>query len=301
MAWISPDLLGRLEATRTNAHRLYSSPHLWVERFGADLLVSHQTPELDAAFAEEMDVWCRNQQLPITRIFSKHLPKQNADRVAPILFRGDPTLPIRTTVQERGLHFEIDFEAGYSCGLFIDQRANRAFLQEAAPERVLNCFAYTCAFSIAAAAVGGSTVSVDLSKKSLDRGKQNFKLNELSPEDHQFIADDVLEYLPRLSRRNQKFDAIILDPPTFSRGHKGRRWQVEEGLSSLLLNALEVAGREALILLSTNCARLKRRDLELIARPMVKAARRSCSFHAEPPPPDFPESAVPRTLWLLLN
>src|SRR5204863_6937957 len=148
--------------------------------------------------------------------------------------------------------------------------------------------AYTCSFSVAAALAGAETISVDLSKKSLDRGRANFALNSIETTSHRFLADDVLDVLPRLARRGETFDAIILDPPTFSRGNKSRRFQVEKDLESLLVTALEVATPDARILLSTNCTRLAPRDLEQLARYALKLNRRTASFHRVPDLPDIP-------------
>ncbi len=185
------------------------------------------------------------------------------------------------------MRYGIDFEAGYSVGLFIDQRENRRFVREIAPGSLLNCFAYTCSFSVAAATVGARTVSIDLSKKSLARGKENFALNSLPTNDHRFLADDVMEVLPRLGRRGEKFDVIILDPPTFSRSHRGKAFQVEQDFETLLLAALEVAERDGKILLSTNCSSLGERALEVMARYCLKATRRAGTFHREGSPPRF--------------
>jgi hypothetical protein len=189
---------------------------------------------------------------------------------------------------ERGLRFEIDFSGGYSVGLFIDQRENRSFIRTSAPKRMLNCFAYTCSFSVAAAIAGGNTVSVDLSQKSLERGRANFVLNNLPATGHHFIADDVFEVFPRLSRKGEKFDLIVLDPPTFSRSHRGKTFQIESDFEGLVMAALEVADRDCRILLSTNCAALDGRALEVMARYCLKTSRRAGSFHAEPRPVEFP-------------
>ncbi len=86
-------------------------------------------------------------------------------------------------------------------------------------------------------------MSIDLSKKSLARGRENFALNSLPTHDHRFLADDVMEVLPRLARKGEKFDVIILDPPTFSRSNRGKAFQVEQDFETLLLAALEVAER----------------------------------------------------------
>jgi 23S rRNA (cytosine1962-C5)-methyltransferase len=202
---------------------------------------------------------------------------------------------------ERGLRFEIDFSVGYSVGLFIDQRENRSFIRKSAPKRMLNCFAYTCSFSVAAAIAGANTVSVDLSQKSLERGRGNFVLNNLPAKGHHFIADDVFEVLPRLSRKGEKFDSIVLDPPTFSRSHRGKTFQIESDFEGLVMVALEVADRDCRILLSTNCAALDGRALEVMARYCLKASRRAGSFHAEPRPVEFPPYSGASTMWLTLR
>jgi len=214
---------------------------------------------------------------------------------------GDPGLNLPTIATERALRYGIDFESGYSVGLFVDQRANRSFVRHAKPQTILNCFAYTCAFSVAAASVGARTVSVDLSKKSLGRGRENFALNSLSTDDHRFMVEDVMAYLPRLARKGEKFDLIILDPPTFSRSHRGKAFQVERDFETLLSQALELADRDSRILLSTNCTTLNDRALQVMARFCLKAVRRAGSLHREPELPDFPSGDGARTVWLTLR
>ena len=299
--WIDDSTLAALTAAGTNAHRLCSSSDAWLERFGDDLLLSFKD---DAARDEVLAIlpeWETGKGLKHRRIFSKFIPVKNDERLAPALIDGDSSLPLNTTVSENGMRFGLDFAAGYSAGLFIDQRANRASLRHGPVRRLLNTFAYTCSFSVAAALAGAETVSVDLSKKSLDRGRANFALNSIEPASHRFLADDVLEVLPRLARRNEKFDAIILDPPTFSRGNKGRRFQVEHDFETLLQAALEVAAPRARILLSTNCTRLTRRELERIARFALKLQRGSAEFHSAPDLPDLPRDLGAQTLWLTLK
>jgi len=165
----------------------------------------------------------------------------------------------------------------------------------------LNCFAYTCSFSVSAACVGATTVNVDLSKKSLARGRENFTLNSLTTIDHRFIADDVIAILPRLARKGEKFDMIILDPPTFSRAPGGKTFHVENDFEKLLVNALELAERDSRILLSTNCSVLREHALEVMARYCLGATRRAATFHRQPPLPDFPPGAGASSIWLLLR
>src|SRR3984957_5370116 len=123
----------------------------------------------------------------------------------------------------------LSFTEGYSVGLFLDQRDNRRrflanhvaadfplFPGGAAGAEVLYTFAYPCGFSVCAAKSGARTTSLDLSKKYLDWGKRNFALNGLETSAHDFIFGDAFDWMRRLAKKNRRFDAIILDPPTFS-------------------------------------------------------------------------------------
>jgi 23S rRNA (cytosine1962-C5)-methyltransferase len=299
--WIDAEVHQAFIAEQTDALRLCTAPDGWVERYGVDILISHKNEAALERLKTELCLWALNVDFKFRRVFGRFLPKQNAEREAPKLVLGDADTNLESTACERSLCFAIDFAAGYSVGLFIDQRENRRFIRDLAPKRLLNCFAYTCSFSVAAATVGAETVNVDLSKKSLARGRENFALNSLSAADHRFIADDVMTVLPRLARRGEKFDAIILDPPTFSRSHRGKTFQVENDFEELLLTALEVAERDARILLSTNCSTLGERALEVMGRFCLKASRRAGNFHREPPLPDFPPGVGAATVWLSLR
>ena len=174
--------------------------------------------------------------------------RKSERREPPALVVGDPSESLQTVATEWYLRFGIDFGTGYSPGLFLDQRENRRYVRHIAPKRLLNCFAYTCSFSVCAACNGASTLNIDLSKKYLARGRENFALNNLSTIDHRFITDDVRSVLPRLARRGEKFDAIILDPPTFSRSPEGKTFQVQDDFENLLISALAVAERDAHVL-----------------------------------------------------
>lgn len=299
--WIEPELHASFIAQQTDALRLCTCPDGWVERFGVDVLISYKTTAALERLKTELCLWALNVDFKFRRVFARFLPKKNADRESPHMILGDPETNLESTALERTLRYAIDFAAGYSVGLFIDQRENRRFVRDLAPKMLLNCFAYTCSFSVAAATVGAQTVSVDLSKKSLNRGRENFALNSLPTTDHRFLADDVMAVLPRLARKAEKFDVIILDPPTFSRSHSGKAFQVERDFETLLLAALEVAERNAKILLSTNCSTLRERALEVMGRFCLKATRRAGEFHREPALPDFPPGVGAATIWLALR
>jgi len=299
--WIEPTVLRDFAAEGTDAHRLCTYSDGWVERFASDILVSYKSEVAKEQLTTELYLWALNADFKFGRVFGRYLPKQNAERETPKLIVGDSNTNLQSVASERLLLYGIDFAAGYSVGLFLDQRANRQFVRRAAPKSLLNCFAYTCSFSVAAASVGATTVNIDLSKKSLARGRENFALNSLPTTDHRFVADDVFEVLPRLVRRGEKFDAIILDPPTFSRSWRGKAFQVERDFESLLVLALELAERDGHILISTNCMKLNEHALEVMARFCLRSTRRAGTFHREPPLPDFPLGNAARSIWLTLR
>jgi 23S rRNA (cytosine1962-C5)-methyltransferase len=299
--WIDFGLARDFAAEKTAAYRLCTKAGGWVERYGQDALVSYKTEAARDEILRELEEWARLANQPFERVFGRYLPKENAERNPPRLLSGIEDAPLQTTVLERAVCYGLDFGAGYSTGLFLDQRENRQFVRRMAPRRLLNCFAYTCSFPVVAGLTGAQTLSIDLSKKSLHRGRENFILNRLATDRHRFIADDVLSILPRLARRGERFDAIILDPPTFSRSRSGRAWQVEHDFEELLLAALEIAERDARILLSTNCTRLDERTLEVMGRFCLKANRRAGSFQRTAQLPDFPPGVAARSLWLILR
>ena len=186
-------------------------------------------------------------------------------------------------------------------GLFPDQRENRSSVRHIAPKHLLNCFAYTCSFSVSAAYVGATTLNIDLSKKSLARGRENFALNSLSTTGHRFINDDVMAVLPRLARKGEKFDVIILDPPTFSRSPGGKTFHVEDDFEKLLVDSLELTERNSHVLVSTNCSTLGEHALEVMARYGLKAARRAGTLRRSSPLPDFPPGTGASSIWLTLR
>src|SRR5437588_11408052 len=289
--WIDLAFLRAFEAEGTDAHRLCTIDNGWAERFGRDILTSFRTTAARAGLAHELSDWGKSVEFPIGRVFARFLPKKNEERERPKLLFGNEGENLQTNATEHHLKFGIDFGAGYSVGLFVDQRENRRFVRQTKPKRLLNCFAYTCSFSVAAASVGAQTVNVDLSKKSLARGRQNFVLNSLSTEGHKFIADDVRPVLQRLARGGEKFDMIILDPPTFSRTKGGKAFHVESDFEDLLIDALELAERDGRILLSTNCETLNEQALERFSRYCLKLSRMSGTIHRQPSPMDFPSGA----------
>jgi 23S rRNA (cytosine1962-C5)-methyltransferase len=299
--WIDPRLLRDFQAEGTDAHRLCTIEDGWVERFGGDVLISFKKVFVRERLLEELQTWTDSVGFQVRRVFARLIPTKSERREPSALIVGDPSASLQSVVTEWYLRFGIDFGTGYSPGLFLDQRENRRFVRHIAPKRLLNCFAYTCSFSVYAASTGASTLNIDLSKKYLARGRENFALNNLATFDHRFITDDVRSVLPRLARKGEKFDTIILDPPTFSRSPKGKTFQVQYDFKSLLVSGLAVAERDAYVLVSTNCSSIGVRALEVMARQCLKETRRAATFHRPLRLPDFPPRTGASSLWLALR
>jgi 23S rRNA (cytosine1962-C5)-methyltransferase len=299
--WIDPALLRDFQSEGTDSHRLCTAEDGWIERFGRDVLISFKSVLARERLLKELPTWASSVGFSVQRVFARFIPTKNERREPPVLVVGDPGEALQTVATERYLRFGIDFATGYSPGLFLDQRENRRYVRRVAPKRLLNCFAYTCSFSVYGACSGANTLNIDLSEKYLSRGRENFALNNLPAIDHRFITDEVRSVLPRLARRGEKFDAIILDPPTFSRSPEGKMFQVQHDFESLLINALAVAERDAHVLVSTNCSALGERALEVIARYCLKEMRRAATFYRPLPLRDFPPRSGASSVWLALR
>lgn len=127
--------------------------------------------------------------------------------------------------------------ADLSTGLFLDARPARAWLRAQSAlqggGRVLNTFAYTCGFGLMAALGGAEVVkNLDASRKALTWGQQNYALSALPHPDADFISGDVFDWLGRYARRGERFDTLVLDPPSFARGRSGT-WRAERDYAGL--------------------------------------------------------------------
>ncbi len=219
--------------------------------------------------------------------------KKLGDKEPPRWIAGD-RLAKPFVIREGGLQYWVDFNAGYSQGFFLDQRLNRARVRRTGG-RVLNCFAYTCSFGVAAAAGGAGTANIDLSGKYLDWGKRNYLLNGIDPARHRFLRGDVREWLKRLHKKGELFDLVILDPPTFSRNSEGEVFTIESGMGDLAGLCENLLGRNGVLLCSTNQRSLgAARFLEMIRAGM----RRPWQAEPSPMPPDFTGEQYLKTWWL---
>ncbi|MCI0340122.1 MAG: class I SAM-dependent rRNA methyltransferase [Planctomycetales bacterium] len=161
--------------------------------------------------------------------------------------------PDGLVVRENGLRFLGALDGGARPGLFLDQRENRRIVRERARGAdVLNAFAYTGGFSVAAAAGGAArTTSVDVSKRAHEAARRNLELNGLDPHAHRFFPDDVFEFLGREARRGNVYDIVILDPPSLATGKKGV-WSAVTGYRKLAAAAARVTKPGGLLAASSS-------------------------------------------------
>ena len=205
-------------------------------------------------------------------------------------------------IVENGLRLLVRPYDGYATGLFLEQRDNRARVRaRASGRRVLNAFAYTCAFGVAAAAGGAAeVVNVDVAKKALEWGRRNYDSSGLNTENQWFIADDVFRYYRRAQRQERRFGLIILDPPTFARSKQhGSTFQIETDLERLVAGALERLDAGGWLLLATNDRRLSLRRLEHGVMSAAREQGGQVEITDRPAAPaDFPgDPEYSKSLW----
>lgn len=124
-------------------------------------------------------------------------------------------------------------------GLFPEQAVNWDFMMnkiknEKRPIKVLNLFAYTGGATVACASAGASVCHVDSSKGMTAWAKENIASSNLSDKPVRFIVDDVIKFVQREIRRGNKYDAVVMDPPSYGRGANGEVWNIEESLYMLV-------------------------------------------------------------------
>ncbi len=128
-------------------------------------------------------------------------------------------LPDETYAYENGLKYKLNFHSNQNIGFFPDMKIGRSFVRDSAKDKkVLNLFAYTCPFSVAAIAGGAaSVVNVDMAKGALATGRDNHRYNGLDIRGCRFMPYNILKSWSRIKKAGP-YDLIIIDPPSFQRG-----------------------------------------------------------------------------------
>ena len=145
----------------------------------------------------------------------------------------------RWTVNYKDLTFNIKLMGFKHTGLFPEQAVNWDYMIDKIKNskreiKVLNLFAYTGGATVACAYAGASVVHVDSSKGMIEWAKENIKSSNLEDRYVRFIVDDVIKFVKREIRRGNKYDVIIMDPPSFGRGANKEVWNIENDLYNLV-------------------------------------------------------------------
>lgn len=164
-------------------------------------------------------------------------------------------LPERWTLSyDQKLRFYIKPTGFKHTGLFPEQAVNWKWMMDKIgsadrPVKVLNLFAYTGGASAACAAAGAEVCHVDASKGVVQWAKENLQLSGLGSQPVRFITDDVFKFVQREQRRGSKYDAIIMDPPSYGRGPNGETWKLENDLFPFIQTCMTILTDKPLFLL----------------------------------------------------
>ena len=164
------------------------------------------------------------------------------DRADGNRWHGRGNLPKAWTVETAGLRFRLSGTDFGHLGVFPEQRAQWRWLSEAVGRAraggrdvsVLNLFAYSGGSTLAAARAGAPVCHLDAAKGMVDWARENARLNGLADRPVRWIVDDAHAFMRREVRRGRRYDAVVLDPPTFGRGANGETYKIERDLGATL-------------------------------------------------------------------
>ncbi len=180
-------------------------------------------------------------------------------------------LPESWLMSYKNMTFKVRPTGFKHTGLFPEQAANWDFIAETTKslgvKSTLNLFGYTGAASIAAALAGSNVCHVDASKGAVNWCKENSHLSKVADDKIRLIVDDCMKFIKREARREKKYDAIIMDPPSFGRGANGEVWKLQEGLWELFQSCRDILSKDAkYILINSYTAGLSPLALHNIAQ-----------------------------------
>ena len=283
----------------TNAFRWVNGegdglPGVTVDCYDNYLMVQLYTPAWDA-YLEPLTTVLQKVFQP-KGIYRKLRPQETRALEAKKRTKGYSRLiagnsaPVPLQVKENGLNYLVDLREGLNTGLFPDQRRNRQELMtRVAGKRVLNLFAFTGAFSVAAAAAGARKVtSVDVSAKYLEVARENFAINRINPKQHEFITGDVFIELARMQSQKRCFDVILFDPPSFSTTKKSR-FSTHGGTSKLVAATLPLLESGGLLISSSNHQKVSMDDyMKELRRGALQSGAELKTIFTSGQPEDFP-------------
>ena len=239
----------------------------------------------------------------IREVLEKAVKNIYGDELKAIFNKSEGTLPFKAPVEpknaytfgatpskvalENGLKFHVDWEKGQKTGFFVDQRDNRALIEQYSRGRkVLNMFCYTGGFSFYAMRGGAELVhSVDSSERAVQLTNDNVELNFPGDERHKAFAKDAFKYLEEVE---DEYDLIILDPPAFAK-HQNVVHNAIQGYKKLNAKAFEQI-KSGGILFTFSCSQVVSRDMfrKMVFSAAAKAGRQVSILHQMSQPADHP-------------
>jgi 23S rRNA (cytosine1962-C5)-methyltransferase len=163
-------------------------------------------------------------------------------------------LPESWEIGYKNLRFKVKPTGFKHTGLFPEQAVNWDLCSELIgvakrPVKVLNLFAYTGGATLACAGAGAEICHLDAVKNMVEWASENAGLSGLSDRKIRWITDDAMKFIAREKRRKSKYDAVILDPPSYGRGTSGEMWKLENSIHELMMNCVEILSDEPLFVL----------------------------------------------------
>ena len=254
------DLRKVFDPNKTNTYRLINSegdglPGLIVDRFAEILVAQMHTAGIERLRSRLIDALMEETDTRgiLLRNDSQSRRREGLELEEPQVVTGG--VPMQVTVRENNVLFLVDPWQGQKTGFFLDQRDKREALRKyTQAKRVLNCFSYSGSFSVYAALTSEKTrvTSVDISAPAIESARQNFILNGLDPNHHQFLVADVFDYLQQAQGAGEQFDVVVLDPPAFAKTQSARAQALKayRRLNTLGMQVLRPGG----ILLTCSCS-----------------------------------------------
>jgi 23S rRNA (cytosine1962-C5)-methyltransferase len=280
-------------------------PGLTVDRYG-DFAVA-QTYMEGAGQLIEWLVAALNEVAPLRGVVLKHRDwglgagdwEERSESPVPSPQSSERSLawgvapPPNLVVREHGIQFFADLRAGQKTGLFLDHRENRRFVEGLSAGRtVLNCFAYTGAFSLYALRGGARMVaSADIGKGLAEAADANVALNGFDAARHSFVTKDCFELLNQYVSQGRQFDLVILDPPSFAKS-KQNRYAAGRAYTRLNALALRCVAPGGLLATASCTSQIGPEAFkELLAAAGASAGKRLQIIHEAGQPLDHPVPA----------
>ena len=219
---------------------------------------------IDTSSGEKLEMWGKYSLIrPDPQVIWKTEKKNPLWKKADASYRrsrsgggswSEHKLPETWNINYGDLRFQIKPMGFKHTGLFPEQAANwdwfRELIEKAGrPVSVLNLFAYTGGATVAAAKAGANVCHVDASKGMVAAAKENAALSGLSDAPIRYIVDDCKKFIEREIRRGRKYDAIIMDPPSYGRGPTGEVWKIEECIEDFVALCSNVLSDDPLFFL----------------------------------------------------